>query len=261
MQKLPEFTLRDYERLIVGLKQNGYEFRSVSEMPGSIHTKSVYLRHDIDLHIRGIDRIAEIEAAQGVRATYFVPLTLHFNPFYPENAQILRALVRLGHEVGLHYDLAVYPTDPTLARERLHWEASALSRVTDAPVRSICMHQPYLGLDDPFRHGDEFVNPHDQRNQEGLLYISDSCRAWRDEQLLQCFGPAAPRRMLLNTHPEVWFAETPSHRLEYLENCLIHQALAQHQDYFKAVAHVWRTHSAPQMHDARELRLPPDPVQ
>src|SRR5205823_7026515 len=110
--------------------------------------RSVYLRHDIDLHLPGVERMAEVEAVLGARSTYFVLLTQHYNPLYPENLAILRQIRDLGHEIGLHYDLTTYPQDDAGAREHLAWEARLLSSIVDAPVRCITMHQPYEGRDD-----------------------------------------------------------------------------------------------------------------
>jgi len=66
------------------LSARGYELLSVEAMPATEDRKAVYLRHDVDLHIPGIERIAAVESDLGVSATYFVPLSLHFNPAYPE---------------------------------------------------------------------------------------------------------------------------------------------------------------------------------
>src|SRR5205823_13518388 len=106
----------DYERLLVGLIEAGYEPRPVGEMPHRHPARSVYLRHDIDLHLPGVERMAEVEAVLGARSTYFVLLTQHYNPPYPEHLAILRQIRDLGHEIARHYDLTRYPQDDAGAR-------------------------------------------------------------------------------------------------------------------------------------------------
>jgi hypothetical protein len=130
-----------------------------------------------------------------------VLLTQQYNILQPENQYILRKIIKLGHEIGLHYDLETYPIGSTESRARLNWESEFLGKVVGAPVQTIVMHQPHKGTADPFHMINEYVNPHDPRYQNELLYVSDSCRAWRDETLLSCFGPNPPRRLLLLTHP------------------------------------------------------------
>ena len=214
-----------------------------------------YIRHDVDLHLSLISKMANLEKSLGIRATYFVPLTLHFNPLYPPNHHILKQLYKLGHEVGLHYDLETYPEDFIQAREHLNWEVGILQNLTGQVVRSICMHQPHKGKSDLFCELDTYVHPSDPRYQKDLLYVSDSCRAWRDENLLRCFGPEAPRRLLLTIHPELWLDGSVVDRMEYLDDVLMVHGVRQHSEYFKQnVRQVWLTHPAPMMHNEREYR-------
>jgi len=254
--QLPAFSLNEYVTLLEELKSAGYRFDLMSHMREADPAAMVaYMRHDVDLHIRGIEKMAVLEAACNVRATYYIPLTLHFNPLYPENRCILKQIVGLGHEIGLHYDMKTYPLDPHEARCHLDWEVGILSKVVGQLVSTICMHQPHEGQPDPFQEIDDYVHPHDPRYQEGLLYVSDSCRAWRDESLLTCFGPNPPRRLLLSIHPELWLDGTVSDRMQYLDQVLMENGVRQHRDYFdRKVRQVWMTHLAPKLHDERERR-------
>lgn len=251
--ELPEFGLDHYEQLLLALAGNGYEFRTIGQMPEPLDGRAVYLRHDIDLHVPGVERMAEVETALGARSTYCVLLTQHYNPLYPENRTVLRRLVELGHEIGLHYDLTTYPVEDMALRRHLEWEIELLSAVVGVPVRTISMHQPFEGRDDVLRETDEFVHPHDPRLGADLTYVSDSCRAWRDESLLRCFGPDAPRRLLLLTHPELWLDGGVRDRMEFLETVLLPNTTAQHAAFVdQTVRGVWQRHPGPPLHDARE---------
>lgn len=250
--RLPKFSLAEYDTLLDSLRDAGYVFCPVSEMPNPVERKTAYLRHDIDMHIVGIERIAEIETAHGAKSTYYILMTQHYNPMQADNHKILRQLVTLGHEIGLHYDLEMYPADLESAHARLRWETGVLAQIADAPVRTIAMHQPHKGFLDPFRMQDEFVHPGDPRYQQNLVYISDSCRAWRDESLLNCFGPNAPQRLLLTIHPELWLDGTVTERMSYLQ-VLIVNATYPYRNYFDiAVRQIWRDHPGPRLHDERE---------
>jgi hypothetical protein len=249
---LPGFTISEYTTLIGDLLRNGYVSRPVEEIAEPNDGQALYLRHDVDVHITGIDRIGRIEADLGAVATYYVPLTLPFNPFFPENAAILRELVAMGHRLGLHYDLATYPDGETAARERLDREAVALGEITGVMPRTVCMHNPSLNGDDRFRDVDAYVNPHDPRYADGLLYVSDSCRAWRDEELLRCLGQNPPPRLLLNTHPELWLGTVDDGRESFLEGTLLENALEQPRTYvLETVRSAWRGHSGPASERAR----------
>jgi hypothetical protein len=255
MRQLPRFGLDDYEALLRSLKTAGYEFRPVTALASYSGGKVVYLRHDVDLHLALVEQMAEIEAKMGRAATYYVLLTSHYNVLYPENQSILHHLVELGHEIGLHYDMGTYPEDREQARAHLDWEVSVLSKVVGKPVRTICMHQPHQGHPDPFRELDEYIHPHDPRYQHNLLYISDSCRAWRDESLLTCFGPNPPWRVMLSIHPELWLDGSIADRFVYLNEVLLENGLRQSRRYFEeTVRQVWERHPATKLHDARERK-------
>jgi hypothetical protein len=213
----------------------------------------MFLRHDIDLHVPGVELIANIESERGLTATYCVPLTLHFNPFYPDNRDILRSLVASGHRIGLHYDLQTYPADEQAAWDHLEREVRLLSELVQAPVESICMHFPWGGRPDFFRTTDRYVHPHAARYADRVLYISDSCRAWRDENLLRCFGADPPLRVLLNTHPELWLGNADESRNEFLHGTLLTNTVSQHHTYVTDyMAPAWDVHPAPLAHDRRE---------
>jgi hypothetical protein len=228
---MPAFTLDEYGSLVEDLLGSGFTSRAVEDLPLLSRERTLFLRHDVDVHITGIERIGAIEAGLGAVGTYYVPLTLPFNPRYPANTAILRELIAMGHRIGLHYDLASYPEDPSEARAQLDREASMLGEITGVMPATICMHNPSLRGEDLFREVDGYVHPHDPRHSEALLYVSDSCRLWRDETLLRCFEPEPPERLLLNTHPELWLAQARQSREEFLHGTLLENTLAQQRDY------------------------------
>ena len=249
---LPDFTLQHFRMLLTDLRSSGYSLLPVTSMRDRTPGLEAFLRHDVDLHIAGIERVGEIEADLNVSATYYVPLTQPFNPFYPANRRRLMQLVAMGHEIGLHYDLELYPRDPAAALEHLRREADMLRNLVEAPVRTISTHLPYKGLPDPFLDVDDLVHPHSPALSADLTYVSDSCRAWRDETLLRCFSDEPPRRLLLSTHPELWLGEAGQSRQEYLRTVVIPNALGDPRSFYReVVGKAWREYAAAHEHDRR----------
>jgi hypothetical protein len=252
---LPDFSLVDYDRLLSGLLAAGYELNPVEELPRPREDRVAFLRHDVDVHIPGIERIAAIERRYEVSATYYVPLTLHFNPFYPENRDILRHLVSSGHRIGLHYDLRTYPPNEQAALEHLDNEVDSLSELVGSQVESICMHYPWEGHKDIFRLGNRYIHPHHPRYADQLTYVSDSCRVWRDATLLSCFGDAPPRRLLLNTHPELWLGERGVGRHQFARTTLIDNVVRQHRAYvIDQMLSAWAAHPTSELPGIRETQ-------
>ena len=252
MDQLPNFSLHEYIELLLALAENGYNFCPISRMKNPCENFCVYLRHDIDFSLTAALPMAEKEAELGCSATYFVLISSIYNVFSNESSQAILELSQLGHEIGLHYDLRLFPTDPNEAEVELRYQADILQRLSGQPIESIVMHNPCLGGNDWFKTCDDFVHPHDTRYQSGLLYVSDSCRAWRDENLLSCFSSNPPKRLLLLTHPELWIDGAVTDRLEYIRKVLVPHVTEKDKRYFlESVASVWKNHTGPIQHDKR----------
>lgn len=240
---LPEFSLDAYDRLLGRLADAGYAFAPVVDLLARPPERTVLLRHDVDLDPPSTLAMAECEAARGIVATYYVPLTVHFNALDRVNGVAIRRLHALGHHVGLHYDLRTYPEDPVGRRAHLDWEISVLEGVVGAPVRTISMHQPQVsGRADPFRSLPGLVHPHDPALQDGLVYVSDSARTWRDETLLRAFGDDPPRRLLLLVHPESWLDASVEDPIEYVEQVLLPLRIQRARDACDDEVTAWRGH-------------------
>ena len=164
------------------------------------------LRHDVDYSPTSALRMAELEAELGCRATYFVLLSSpYYNVLSEEHRTFARRLVELGHEVGLHYDVAVLeavePPDPM---RLLELQADLLGTLCGAPIKAISMHNPSISGRDPFSGTDTFINVYDPRYTRAIRYLSDSCGAWRDEAATALAAPELPTRLQLLVHPIFW---------------------------------------------------------
>jgi hypothetical protein len=92
------------------------------------------LRHDADSRLESAVALGRLEAARGLRATYFV---LHTATYWREDGLLARLLElqELGHEVGFHNDLLsawrVEGADPRAVLER------TLGRLRDAGIEVV----------------------------------------------------------------------------------------------------------------------------
>jgi hypothetical protein len=238
---MPNFTVSEYRALLEAFKQSGYDIQKISSMPDPSSGRVLFLRHDIDFHLHRVDAIAEVERDLGCQATYYVLISGHYNALFPENRLILRSLVDMGHEIGLHYDLETYPRDAERSISHLEMEIDILSNAIGQPVRTIGTHEPFK-LPDPFLNLNGYVHPQDPRLQKGLVFVSDSCRIWRDKTLLRCFGPDPPSRVLLNTHPELWLDGSIRDRSDYLINVVLLNATYHIRTFLEKRGPIWERH-------------------
>ena len=257
METLPGFDLREYGRLLERLQQVGYALRPVAEMRDESSQRVAFLRHDLDFSLEAALPMAELEASLGARSTYYVLLKGPYDVMSPSGRDRVRAIRAAGHSVGLHYDLRDYPEHDL--EMRLHHEVATLADILDAPVVDIALHEPHRNQGDPFRSLPGLIHPHDPRWAEGLLYVSDSCRAWRDETLLRCFLPEPPERLLLLTHPALWLDAEIQGGSEYIERILLPEASGEAHMYFsEEVPRIWEAHPGPQAHRRRVQGVGPE---
>lgn len=241
MNKLPNFSISSYKELLLELK-NTYQFQKVSKINNEVKS-TVFLRHDIDFFLNNWDDIPIIENELEIAATYYICLSQHYNIFEKRNSTFLKKLISLGHEIGLHYDLTSYPIDKDKAQNKLDLEIQLLSEVVEKEVLTIVMHQPFLGNEDYFIESEKYVNPMNPKYNK--VYISDSCRAWRDNKLKNYVNGIFEENLLLTLHPELWLKGEIIDRIKYLEKVVFPNAIQPQNDYyFNDVKNVWLTHEA-----------------
>ena len=70
---------------------------------------AIILRHDVDFDIEAAYRLAMIEAEYNIRSTFFFLTTCHtYNLLSLPNRIKLYEMVKLGFEIGLHFDPTIY---------------------------------------------------------------------------------------------------------------------------------------------------------
>ena len=130
-----DFTLKSYRSLLEAFQSAGYHFQTFEElMTAPSEGRSVVMRHDVDELAWNALKMAKLEHALGVRATYFFRVVKQSN--VPE---VIERIARMGHEVGYHYeDLALAEGDEGKAIESFKSNLAYFRGFY--PVRSVCMH-------------------------------------------------------------------------------------------------------------------------
>ena len=95
-----DFTLKIYQSLLSALRRAGYTFRTFEEfLSVPADGKVVILRHDIDKRPENALRMAQMEHASGIKASYYIRVVKG-----TWNEEIIERIVALGHEVSYHYE-------------------------------------------------------------------------------------------------------------------------------------------------------------
>lgn len=215
-----DFTTKKYQQLLEALKRH----------------HSFTLRHDVDLRPDFSLRIAQMETATGLKATYYFRTV-------PESydEEIIRQIVALGHRAGYHYEcLTTCHGDMAAAYEDFCRNLEKLRKVV--PITTACAHgsprSPYNSQDlwnqyDIHALGIDY-EPMLDTDFSRTLYLTDTGRRWdgywvsvRDkvpqyqeqwekeglvfhttDDIIHAINdihhPIHQKELLINTHPQRW---------------------------------------------------------
>jgi hypothetical protein len=250
----PDFTLQSYRQLIESLASRWQILTLRDAFAEPFKSESLILRHDIDISPTLALPMAEIEESLGIRSTYFVGLHLYYNPHQPKNANAIRTIAKMGHEIGFHYDGLVYHGDEARFGENLALldrHVQILEEICLSRVLSIARHNPSIGNDgDPFKTAAKYNNAYDEKLLQSTRYISDSCGAWRAGGLSPCWHEPRPKRLYLLIHAEQWADRTYADRMARFE-IMRERAISEYDAFFNEVRAVWRHHPGGKEHDER----------
>lgn len=207
LHRTATYEISEYEDLLNELLNRGYSFRTFSETKKPT-SKTVLLRHDVDLSVTRARAMAAIEATLGVRSTYCFLLT---SPLYSltetHTREALDQIRSMGHEIAVHFDTHSYwDTEPT-QREltaAVTAERTTLSRLSDAAVESVSFHIPPTWVLD--RSFSTFTNTYSPPYFSEIEYCSDSSQKWVTEPP---FADVVPETFQLLVHPGLWH---PTHQ-------------------------------------------------
>lgn len=232
-----DFTLPVYQELLATLADAGYAFQTYAGFVTNPQPRVVVLRHDIDRKKENALVFAKIQNALGITGSYYfrvVPVSW--------DADIIREVSRLGHEVGLHYE------DVDLVRRKEHLSGSALmesayrhfilqlTRLRElVPVLTICSHgSPLSPFDNKmiwnhysYKDLGILAEPYLDTDFSRVAYLTDTGRRWngyavtiRDHagnhalmfpkihstiQLISAVkSKQLPDQIILNFHPQRW---------------------------------------------------------
>lgn len=206
-----DFTYAAYKDLIALLREKNYTVCGYHDYQQ--HPRCVILRHDIDSSLSQAVRLAELEAAEGVRSTYFILLRTDFyNAASAASQNALHRIQELGHEIGLHFDemayakergIGTYASSPV--EELISREASILSDICTCPITAVSMHRPSKATLDADLQIPGMVNSYGQTFFRDFKYLSDSRRRWR-EPVLDIIRSGEYDRLHILTHA-FWYHE------------------------------------------------------
>ena len=180
-----DFTLKTYENLIVALLNHNYLFQTFEEYISNPLSKSVILRHDIDLKKRSSLVFASLENNLKIKATYYFRAVKRiFDPL------IIKQVANYGHEIGYHYeDLSEAKGNYSKAYQMFNENLLRFREIY--PVTTICMHGRSLSRYDnkllwknkDYRQFGIKGEPYFDIDFNKVLYLTDSAQRWNGSNI------------------------------------------------------------------------------
>lgn len=208
---LDDFLFDEYRSLLRRAKER-FEFIAYDQ-----HDREGNLclwRHDVDISLLGSLKLAQIEAEEGIKSTFFWHLHSEFyNPLTGEAWKIITAIHEMGHYLGLHFDPGYYSRigRANNLEKLLKLELDTLNENFDAEVSAISIHTPDVGKESLDISQDRFyglVNSYGKSIFDNYHYCSDSNGYWRHGRLKEVLNNEEITRLQVLIHP-IWWVEEP----------------------------------------------------
>jgi hypothetical protein len=222
-----DFTRANYRRLL-RLAKAKYPFTTFPE--ADLSGRFLLWRHDVDFSIHAAEKLAQIEAEEGVVATYFVLIHCrYYNLFEREIRAKVQRILALGHQLGLHLEMEFHNVaDKAGLEAALILEQRWLEDLFGVKTQAFSFHDP-----NPFSlsfRADRYagmINTYAEPFQSSVGYCSDSNGYWRHRRLEDVLTAATDERLQVLTHPECWQEEPMSPRRR------VHRCIDGRADYLK----------------------------
>jgi len=169
------FKYSELRRFLRHIKQI-YLITSLDKWDGS---NAIILRHDVDFNIESAYKLALIEKEIGITSTFFIMTTAHtYNPMSIKNRKMLVEMVKLGFEIGLHFDSSVYGNiNIDKMKNKVDEEASVLFSIINKKIVSISLHNP--SVNGKYLIFEGYNNAYDKKIFSPKIYLSDSIMKFR----------------------------------------------------------------------------------
>jgi hypothetical protein len=201
-----------YLRQLLQAARQHFTTHLLSKAPGILHIKNspvLFLRHDIKIAINRTLQIAEIEREYGLSATYMVRVD---SPLYSLDDRpsriLLWELLQLGHEIGLHFDLATDKRQtesfPNVIESQIRTACESIEQIINRPIRSVSFHRPIPQLLNKPLLVNGRVNTDAVELRNGC--ISDANGDWHGEDPLDRIARPQGTILQLILHP-IWWGE------------------------------------------------------
>jgi hypothetical protein len=225
-----DFTINHYIDLIKETKKK-YKFSFYHDFDKN--EKCVFWRHDIDFSPHRALRLAQIEANQGVKSTFFIHLNSEFyNVLEYSITHIIKQILLLGHEIGVHFDVKYHNViNEVDIEKKLMFEKQLLEQIFNSKIKTFSFHNtnPFT-LSCKKESYANLINVYSDFFIKEMEYCSDSNGYWRYKRMMDVIITSDSKHLHLLTHPE-WWTEDIMSPWEKVQRCCNGRAINNLNNY------------------------------
>lgn len=204
MKKIHQFNLSSYILLLKYLKSLKLNFKKFDDKINK--GRNILMRHDIDFcPLRALE-VAKVEKKFNVTSTYFFLVNTNFyNVCSSENNKIITEILKLGHNIGLHFDASFFKTRKSL-NINCKRELETLENIIKKKINIISFHRPskfLLSLNEGIQG---LEHTYMNKFTKNIHYCSDSQGLWRFKTPYEILNNMKKKDFSLHllTHPIWW---------------------------------------------------------
>ena len=204
------FSYTHYEETLLELKKK-HSFCFFD----NVKENDVILRHDIDISLDSAVRMAELENKLNIKSTYFILLHSSFyNPFSIRSTNLIKKIINLGHQIGLHYDSKFIEGNQLEPKSTILAELELLKKYFKINTKIISAHNPTTNPNLKLVLENEIIDADSIIFKENRKYLSDSVQNWRESSFSE---HTQLNNLYVLIHP-IWWTDKNLTRNEILKN-------------------------------------------
>jgi hypothetical protein len=204
----------DYRKSLELFSKNDYAITSFKQFLEAPSKKHLILRHDVDFNLDAAYKMAQIDYQLGIRSTFFLRVCANgYNLSSTPSIKIIKELINMGHELGLHLDTGMENIWSCSLNESIERQFKIFESATGVKAKGFSVHMPATlgGIDYSsiiIENFDLLYHAYERQFTEGeFKYISDSMKMWREKPLIEFINDVNKIQLLI--HPIWWYESNP----------------------------------------------------
>lgn len=209
------FTYEHYDELMHLISSN---YNSIFFQEAGKYEKEIIVRHDVDQDLINAYNLAEIESRNNIKSTFFLWVRSPFyNIFNSSCTDVIRNIIRKGHQIGLHFDETYYDiaSNHDLIKH-ISNEVGLLKNYFNVDISSVSFHRPSKHVLDGDINLGRFINTYEKKYFKEYKYLSDSRMIWKEGCLCNYLTNEEHPKIQVLMHP-IWWGKSTKDSQQILE--------------------------------------------